>query len=140
MKNYYFNDEAFESTSSYSTFISANSGKGYLTIRAYAASKALPIKDVKIIVSKVIDDNKVIFFEGTTDESGLVRNIMLPAPLQNKNDLEVPLKTSYDIEATFEPDYLDKKYNINMYDGINVLQNIIVVPKTFPNVGGLFGN
>lgn len=137
MKTYTYDDESFMSTSSYSTFISSNPGTGYLTIRAYAASKALPIMGVKIIVYKVIDDKKVIFFEGKTNESGIINNIKLPSPKANTNDLEIPIRTNYDIEAIYEPDKLNKKYSVNMYDGIYVIQNIIIVPK---NVGDFFGN
>ena len=139
MNTYYFDDEAFMNTNSYANFINENPSEGYLKIRAYAANQAVPIQGVNIVVSKIIDNNKVIFFDGSTNESGLIEDITLPAPKQNPNDLDVPNTTSYDITATYNPDDLDKIYKVNIYEALRVIQNIIIVPSTLKNVGGNFG-
>ena len=86
----------------YDKFILENSGSGTLKIRAYAASEALPVGGLNIIVSSVIDNDEVVFFRGVTDKSGMIPNIKLPAP---KID-----------------------FSINMYDGICVVQNINFLP------------
>ena len=86
MNTYNFNDASFKNTSSYQNFISANPSEGYLKVRASAASQALPISGLKIVVSKIIDGNKVIFFEGTTDSSGVIEKITLPAPKLNTDN------------------------------------------------------
>lgn len=140
MNTYYFDDESFINTNSYSKFINENPTEGYLKIRAYAANQAVPIKGVKIIVSKIIDNNKVIFFEGSTNESGLIENITLPAPSQNPNDLEVPNRTTYDINAKYIPDNIDRNYKANIYEDLKVIQTIIIAPNTLKDVGGSFGN
>ena len=140
MKTYYYNDESFMNTDSYNNFIKENPSEGYLKIRAYAANQAVPIANLKIIISKVIDNNNVIFYDGMTNESGLIENIILPAPKQNPDDLDVPNYTKYDITAYYEPDDLEKKYKANIYEGIRVIQNILIVPKTLQNVGGYLGN
>ena len=139
MNTYYFDDESFMNTNSYSEFIKDNPSEGFLKIRAYAANQAIPIQGVKVIISKIIDDNKVIFFEGYTNESGLITDITLPAPTQNPNDLDVPNFTKYDIKAIYIPDNLDKNYKANIYEGIHVIQNILIVPNTLKGVGGNFG-
>ena len=139
MNTYYFDDESYMNTNSYNKYILENPENGYLKIRAYAANQAVPIEGVKIVVSKIIDDNKVIFFEGNTNESGIIENITLPAPKQNPNDLDVPESASYDISAKYMPDNLDKRYKVNIYEGLRVIQNIIIVPDTLKNVGGNFG-
>ena len=139
MNTYYFDDESFMNTNSYNEFIKNNPSEGYLKIRAYAANQAVPIQGVKIVISKIIDNNNVIFFEGFTNESGLINNIILPAPAQNPNDLDVPNFTRYDIKATYMPDNLDKNYKANINEGIYVIQNILIVPDTLKNVGGNFG-
>ena len=140
MKTYYFNDKEFISTDSYDKFIKENPREGYLKIRAYAANQAIPIANVKITISKIIDDYNIIFFDGMTNESGLIENITLPAPIQNTNDLDIPTYTKFDITAYYEPDNLEKKYKANIYEGIRVIQNILIVPNTLKNVGGYFGN
>ena len=139
MNTYYFDDESYMNTNSYTKFISENPAEGYLKIRAYAANQAVPIAGVKIIISKIIDDNKVIFYEGETNESGIIENITLPAPKQNSDDLDIPSKTAYDISAKYTPDNLDRNYKANIYEGLKVIQTIIIVPNTLKDVGGNFG-
>lgn len=119
----------FIGTESYKRFITLNPGEGYLRIRAYAASGAIPIKGLKIVVSKIIDDNNIIFFEGETDESGMIEKIALPAPLTDKNNLIIPEAATYDISSTYPPNNSTERFNVSMYDGICVMQNISIVPS-----------
>ena len=128
MNTYNYNDENFKNTDIYKEFISTNSGNGYLKIRAYAASQALPIGNLKIVVSKIIDNNNIIFYEGKTNSSGIIEKITLPAPRQNNNDLTIPSSTVYDIKATYEIDKTTNTYRVNIYDNIYVVQTISIVP------------
>ncbi len=128
MNTYNFNDENFKNTQIYQKFIDTNSGIGYLKIRASAASQAIPISNLKIIVSKTIDNNKIIFYEGVTNSSGVIEKIVLPAPKQNQNDLDNPNNITYDINAIYEPDNLNDIYKVNIYENIYVIQRINVVP------------
>ena len=123
------NLNSFIGTESYKKFITLNPGEGYLRIRAYAASGAIPIKGLKIMVSKIIDDQNVVFFEGETDESGMIEKIALPAPLTDKDNLLVPEAATYDILSTYVPNNAPEKFNVSMYDGICVMQNISIVPN-----------
>lgn len=127
MNNISINDSTFQNTDAYKNFINENPNKGNLNIRAYAASEALPIPNVNIIVSKIIDNYKVIFFEGNTNNSGVIEAIELPTHATNQNDLVAPTPTKYDIEAIY--DSVDLLYHVNMYSGIKVNQNIVLVPE-----------
>lgn len=118
----------FMKTKSYEDFIKNNPGKGNLKIRAYAASEALPVSGLNIVISSTIDNQKVIFFEGKTDTSGMLNTISLPAPKLNLNNLDVPITTKYEIEAFFENQSNKRIYYVNMYDGICVVQNINYTP------------
>ena len=128
MNIYNFNDENFKTTDIYKQYIASNTGIGYLKIRAYAASQALPISNLKIVVSKNIGNNNVIFFEGETNTSGVIEKITLPAPEANTDDLVIPNSTTYDIKATYEPDNTTSIYHINIYDNIYAVQTINIVP------------
>lgn len=127
MNNNYYNDKSFQETSIYKNFLLKNSGKGNLKIRAYAANEALPINNLRVVISTMIDNNKVIFFEGSTDSSGMIETISLPAPKRDSNNLLVPNTINYEID-TFLGDN-EQVFNVNMYDGICVLQNIKFVPS-----------
>lgn len=133
-------DENFLNTKAYLDFIKDNPGSGTLIIRAYAAGGAIPISNLDITISKIIDDYNVIFFKGATDNSGMISNISLPAPLKMTNDLNVPLSTSYEINAYYEPDNLNLEYKVNIYDGIYVVQNIKILPEVPQRKGEYNGN
>ena len=119
MNNVNINELSFQSTESYKKFIEDNPGKGNLMIRASSAKEAIPLPNVDITVSKTIDNYNVIFFQGKTDNSGMINNLSLPAPKSNNNDLITPQSTTYLITATTN----NKKqtYTINMYNNISTL-------------------
>ena len=77
MNTYYFNDDTFKTTDLYKKYLVNNPATGYLKIRASSASEAIPISNLKIVVSKKIDTSKIIFYEGVTNESGIIEKIIL---------------------------------------------------------------
>lgn len=133
MNTYYFNDENFMSSEEYKRFMENNSSQGELKIRAYSASEAIPVEGLKVIVSALVGNDKVIFFEGVTDESGVIDNIMLPAPVLNPNNLEAPTKQTYDIEASYVPDNIKLYFKANIYENVCVVQNINIIPDMVKN-------
>ena len=138
MKTYYITDEDFLNTQEFKDFITSNPARGNLRIRAYAANEAIPIKGVKIIVSTMINPNtKVIFYEGETNDSGVIEKLSLPAPELSTDNLLVPNKTEYEIDAFYVPDNLTTIYKVNIYEDVCVEQKINIVPEL--KVGGFNG-
>ena len=128
MNTYNFTDSDYINTESYNNFISNNPSSANLNIRTTAANSAIPISGVRIIVSKEIDGNKIIFFDGITDDSGMINDIKLPTPRTVNNDLEAPKGTLYDVEAIYTEDNIDRIYKILMYPDVCTVQNINIVP------------
>ena len=128
MNTYNINDEDFKKSEIYKKFINENPMVGYLKIRAYSASGAIPVRGLKIEVSTNYENSKIIFFDGITDTSGIIEKITLPAPKLTTIE-DVPNKIIYDINATYPPNLMDLNYKVNMYEDIFVIQNINVVPK-----------
>ena len=129
MNTYNINDKELDNLSLYQDFIKENEGVGYLRIRAYGASEAVPIEGVNIEVSTVLGDNtKLVFFTGKTDTSGMIERLELPAPKEGSDNLIAPKKTVYDIKANY--DEVEESFKVNLYDGICVQQIINVVPTT----------
>lgn len=126
--NVNINDENFKNSKAYMDFLANNPGEGYLKIRASSTNQAMPISGLKIIVSTIIGNDNVIFFEGVTNESGVIKKISLPTPKSDKDDLIAPKSITYDIEA-IAPNNTKSNFQVKMYDGINVIQNINVVPN-----------
>ena len=129
MNTYSINDKEFQQTDTYKQFIEENPTIGNLRIRAYAAGGAIPIEGLKITVRKIIDNTNIIFFEGTTNNSGIIDRIQLPAPKLANNNLDIPNKTTYDIIATYPKENLTYNYKINIYEDIYVVQNIGITPS-----------
>ena len=127
MNSINFNDPNFIKTDTYKEFINKNNSNGILNIRAYAANAAIPISGLNVIVSKVLNNQKVIFFEGATDNSGIINQILLPTPSISDNNQEIPLSQDYDILAVYENQNLI--FKVLMYSGIQVNQNINIVPQ-----------
>ena len=123
---YSFDSEEFKNSSIYKSFINNNSGKGVLKIEASTASEAYPLKDVEIIISKMIDNNKIIFYKGVTNDSGIIDGIILPTREINKeiNDVSDIVFTTYDLVAKYPKYNLEKKYDVTIFDNVKVIQPI----------------
>ena len=134
MNTYNIDNEEFLNSDIYKRFLDANKGSGNLGIRAYAASGAVPISGMEIIVSTIFENNRIIFFSGVTDSSGVIEKITLPAPISDENNLEAPTRRVYQLEATLVKDNISDVYDVNIYDGICTMQNIKVTPNM--NLGG----
>lgn len=127
MNNVNITDSNFISTTVYKNFMSENTGRGNLNIRASFANQALPITNLKVVVSKEIENYNVIFYEGVTNISGIIGKISLPTPPKETDDLVAPKTTTYKITAVYNN--REYTYTVNMYDGICVVQNINIVPS-----------
>ena len=114
MNTYNVNDVNFVNSDLYQEYLKNNPAQGYLKIRAYAASGAIPIRNLRVAVSKIIDGNNVIFFEGVTDDSGVIERIVLPVPKLNESDLVTPNSITYDISTTYVPDNISGNYQVQI--------------------------
>ena len=106
-------------------FLSFNRGVGTLMIRANTAREALPVSNLKVLITTIYEGETLTLFEGYTDESGMIQNLSLPAPKIDNNNLIVPIATTYMIKASLNSQF-EQSYFVNIYDGISVLQNISV--------------
>ena len=130
---FYVTNPDFLKTDIYQDFMMNHPGKGNLKIRAYAASEALPVSGLRIIISTEVGGDKIVFFEGQTDSSGMIPTINLPTPALDFSNLEVHKTISYQIKAISQ-NSTSQEFTVKMYDGICVVQNINFVP------GGQDGN
>ncbi|MBR2997735.1 MAG: hypothetical protein IKF37_01495 [Bacilli bacterium] len=125
--NYF--DESFKNTNDFWEFKNLNPGVGRLKIRAFAANEALPVSNVHVVVSCLFHDMKIVFFDGVTDASGMTSVIELPTPSTNSDDLIVPEAINYEVESEDVEMNNKQSFVVKMYNGICVVQNIIIVPN-----------
>ena len=62
-------------------FLLENPTRGTLRIQAFRGPQTFPVPGLAVTVSHAFPDgSEYVFYTGTTDESGLIRSISLPAP------------------------------------------------------------
>ena len=122
--------EEFKKSESYQKFIEENPSTGNLKVKVFTAYKAIPIPDTRILVTKDIDGQKVLFFSGLTDSSGMISDIELPSPEENTNfkpgdNAEYAM---YDVTAINEGFERIKKYDVAIFGDTGVIQYIKMIP------------
>lgn len=127
-----FNDgEATTIQENYEEFLKRNTKTGTLKIQAFNIINVIPIPRVKITVTKDFTDGNKMFFQGETDQNGIIDNIELPAPDKKLSIFpsdEAPFET-YDIIAE-TPNFIKEKYvQSPIFDGIQSVQNARLSPK-----------
>lgn len=111
----------------YEQFLKDNPEVGILKVQIFMAEQAIPIANVNIIIEKEISNETINFYEGITDESGIVANINLPAPIIKNYD--EPEYVSYKLIVT-HPNYIGPTiFTIPIYSGQKMIQYITLVPK-----------
>ena len=121
-----FDSEEFKNSSDYFDFVGENSENGTLKIQAFTANQAYPLKDVKIEVFKDVNGQKVLFFSGITDDSGIIDDIVLPTKpgIVDVNSVDDIVYTNYDVVATYPKSNVRREYEISIFDNLKVIQPI----------------
>lgn len=125
------NYEDFKKTESYQKFIKENPSTGTLKVEVFTAYQAIPVPDTEIIITKDIDGEKVLFFRGKTNSSGMISNIELPSPEEDTDYKpgSAPKYTRYDVTAIHEGYERIKKYDVAIFGNAGVIQYIKMIPE-----------
>lgn len=106
----------------YDEFLRRNPATGFLKVQASRAQGALPTPGVRISVIGQFNDARVLFFDGVTDEDGIIAGIPLPAPpraasLQSRDPRPGAVYQVFANHPDFEPSY----YEIEIFEGITAI-------------------
>ncbi len=119
----------------YQQFIDRNNKQGELKIQAFSAQQAIPVSGVNVKISKKFSDQEKVFFEGTTDDSGIIDGIFLPAPdkeLSEHPENSAPYAT-YNITASHPIYGVELTGNVQVFGDTKAIQPIRVIPTTNNN-------
>lgn len=108
------------------TFLKENPSRGVLRVQAFRGNQAIPVQGVDITVSrKLSDGTDHVFYTGTTDESGLVDAIALPAPelQQSVEPGEPHPDAAYQLVAR-HPEFEPVTATVNIFPGIKTVQPV----------------
>lgn len=110
----------------YQEFLKENPENGILKVQVFMANQAIPIANVNILIEKEISNVTLDFFNGMTNESGIIEAISLPAPKIEDND--IPKYVSYQLIVK-HPNYQGPTtYTIPIYSGQKMLQYVVLKP------------
>lgn len=106
----------------YEEFLESNPAIGYLKIQASRAHGAIPMRGVRIFIIQYFKDLRVLFFDGETDEDGIINEIALPAPPRSNSmsPASSGMGAVYQVYAShdhFEPAH----YQIGIFDDITAI-------------------
>lgn len=111
----------------------ANSAYGTLRVQVFAADQVYPIASANVVVTENEKDD--VLFQGYTDSSGIIDNILLPAPSREMSEAPTRLKpyAQYDVTVS-HPRFAERKYiGVPVFDGIKSIQTVQLVPTTNGN-------
>lgn len=107
----------------FNSFIRENNERGELRIQAFRGEQVLPSEGVNVLITKRIGDTDYIFFEGETDQSGIIDNIILPAPpIRNSLEYGQPDSTVYYLLTATKDLYDTIEREIEVFSGIKTIQ------------------
>ena len=124
-----------EPSETYEQFLQHNRQSGEMRIQAYAGRQARPVADADVVISRQFTDGRHVFFEGKTDESGVLDGIQLPAPdpALSESPAGTPPYATYDIRVS-HPGYRTEIYlEAPVFPGIKSIQPVRFLPDNSPS-------
>ena len=121
----------FKKTDSYDKFSKDNPSLGCLKVQVSMGSGGVPVSGAEVLVTKDIDNKKVLFFKGVTNESGMIDEIMLPAPngITDFSAQEFPMYTLYNLSVIDKGNDTIREYVVQALGDVKAIQNVNIVPK-----------
>ena len=106
----------------YRQFLLLNPATGTLKIQAARARRALPTAGVEITVLRQFRDQRVLFFQGVTDQDGLIEAIPLPAPPLSASLQATTLRRGavYEVFAA-HPDFAPVRLEAEIFEGVTAI-------------------
>lgn len=124
--------DTIEKFDTYEDFLKNNKQKGTLRIQVAAANQSFPISNARVTVSLELKNGTREMFEGLTDSSGIIDNIVLPAPELNlSQDPDSGGVMPFAVYTTTieHPDFVNAKFiNVPVFPGIESIQAVNLVP------------
>lgn len=116
---------------SYEEFERANPQRGSISFRIYTARGALPVKGAVCTVSKTFGGEPHVIFTQVTDESGITKEMPLPAPsrsLSQQPENSVMPYALYDAAIKADGYSTVELTNIPIFDGVSSIQRVAMIP------------
>lgn len=104
---------------------------GWISVDVRTGENASPVKGASVIVTSMADGNLIFKATRTTDESGQIKKIALPAPSANLSmDSENIIKpySIYDINVYADGFFRERSIDVPVFSGITSIQQFNMIP------------
>lgn len=119
------------SSNSYATPESMGSSTGYILVNVRAGHDAYPIVNASVIVSAIVDGNRLFIASGQTDISGATIKLQTPAPdiiYSQSPGSDVRPYSLFDISVTAGGYFNARSVDVPVFSGITSIQNFNMIP------------
>ena len=108
-----------------SSFLQANPDEGTLRVQVFRGDQSIPVENVRVVISRRLGGQDHVFFQGSTNASGIIDPIVLPVPsrtLSLRPGEPHPYAT-YDLRAA-HPQFQPLETTVDVYQGVKTVQPI----------------
>lgn len=123
---------------SYEQFLREHPGEGTLKVQVTSARSAFPVEGATVEVSLILGEQRYVLHRNSTDESGIVDNMRLPAYPSDYSQKESTASgsgTTYNV-SIFHPAFAARSDGtITIYDAIQTILPIVLQPTISPERG-----
>lgn len=124
-------DEEDISDAEYESTSGMGSSTGYILVNVRAGNEAYPIENATVIVTAVVDGNRLIIASGLTDISGTTLKLQTPAPdiiySQSPNPAQRPYSL-FDINVRANGYFNARSVDVPVFSGTTSIQNFNMIP------------
>ena len=123
-------NEKVQTPEDWINFENRNTSNGFLKVQVYSAKGAFPLKDARVIIFKELDNQRKIFYEMVTDESGITQPVSLPAPDASHSFVVDGIRPyeNYNIEVSKQGFQTTLREGLPIFPGVVSLQPIQLRP------------
>lgn len=119
------------SDAEYDTAEGMGNSTGYILVNVRAGHEAFPIENATVIITAIVDGNRLIIASGLTDISGTTIRLETPAPDIIYSQSPSPAKRPYslfDINVRADGYFNARSVDVPVFSGITSIQNFNMIP------------
>lgn len=107
------------------------SGTGYILVNVRAGDQSMPIEGATVMVTAIVEGNRLVLAEGLTNSSGTTEKFSVPAPDANYSkspDSETRPYSLYDVSVSAAGFFNARSVDVPVFSGITSVQNFSMIP------------
>lgn len=124
-------DEEDISDAEYMSTEGMGNSTGYILVNVRAGNEAYPIENATVIVTAIVDGNRLIIASGLTDISGTTLKLQTPAPdiiySQAPNPAQRPYSL-FDVSVRANGYFNARSVDVPVFSGTTSIQNFNMIP------------